>query len=172
MYWYAKRNVDPARIAAALNLPIKTVQHLIDILGEEKKPDGAKHLKKQLPFAAEASSADDFLDLFAFTKTRYTVVDISGSIVKQYLPKLRELLLKVGIADRKPFALKMTDVALIDESGIAAIKTLYTGFKHQGRYCAILDPSPAVESVIKQHGLDTIIPIFGTEIAFEEKACR
>jgi anti-anti-sigma factor len=176
LYWYGRRKVDPAKIAAALNLPIKTVRNLIEKLGCEpaQEPNAAKAATPALQDIRPSATANaaDFLDLFVFTKTRYSVVDISGSIVKHHLQKLRDTLYKISRSDRKPFALKMTEVHLVDESGIGALKTLYTGFKHQERYCAILDPSPDIEPIIKHYGLDAIIPIFGTELAFEEHAFR
>jgi len=172
LYWYAKRNVDPARIAAALNLSIKTVHQIIGKLAEENNRKSAAESLPPLHPASTKALPADFLDLFVFTKTRYSVVDISGSIDKMHIQKFRETLLKITSTDRKPLALKMTDVTTIDDTGVGSIKTLYTDIARQGRYCAILDPSLAVESALKRHGLDALIPIFGTELAFEERAFR
>ena len=172
LYWYAKRKVDPARIALALNLPIKTVHHILAKLAEEGKPAPLSEKKSSDGPKAAKPAPGDFLDLFVFTKTRYSVVDISGSIDKKNIQKFRESFLKITGSDRKPLALKMTDVTSIDETGIHSLKTLYTGIRHQGRYCAILDPAPGIEPILKQHGVDVIIPIFGTELAFEEHAFR
>jgi anti-anti-sigma factor len=173
LYWYAQRNVDPKRIAGALNLPIKTVMHLIDKLKSEKQiPDNETPKDQKAREGAREADKSCYVDVFMFAKTRYTIIDISGNIDKNNTQKMREELIKLVGADRKPLALKMADVWSIDESGIMAIKTLYTGIKHQGRYCAILDPSPAMEEGIKKFGLDETIPVFGTEIAFEEHAFR
>jgi anti-anti-sigma factor len=170
LYWYMKRNVDPVRIAAALNLPLKTVHNFITRLKTEKglvstrRPPAPERSK---PISTEEM---DFLDIFVFSKTRHSIFDIRGSIDKKNAGKLREMLLKTKSSHRNPIALKMTDVQHIDNSGAETILSLSTEFKQMGRYFAILDPSPDIEPLLKQYGIDAKIPIFGTEIAFEEHA--
>ena len=171
MYWYVKRNVDPGRIAAALDLPIKTVHHLISRLAT-KKDSTAINGKKKSPYQGRRMTGGDFLDLFIFSKTRYSIVDISGSIDKQHCQKLKEEIVKISASDRRPLAFKVTDVVFVDKKGVEALQSLHADFKHQGRYCALLDPSPEIDAVFKQYGLDASIPIFGTELAFEEHAFR
>jgi len=94
LYWYVKRNVDPGRIAAALDLPIKTAHHLISRLATKK----------------------------------------DSTAIIQHCQKLKEEIVKISASDRRPLAL--------------------------------------IDAVFKQHGLDASIPIFGTELAFEEHAFR
>ncbi|HEX7510287.1 MAG TPA: STAS domain-containing protein [Chitinivibrionales bacterium] len=172
LYWYAKRNVDPARIATALNLPLKTVQHVVGKLAEEKKQANSPEKGTPAEHGSAKTASGDFLDLFLFTKTRYSVMDISGSLNKKHIQHFRETFLKLAGADRKPLALKLTDVSHIDETGVHSLKTLHAGIVHQDRYCAILDPGAAIEPILKQYGIDSLIPIFGTELAFEEHAFR
>ena len=69
-----------------------------------------------------------------------------------------------------PLALRMADVRAVDAMAIDALLSLNNEFKKNRRYMAILDPSPGLEPVFKQHDLDEKIPIFGTERAFEESA--
>jgi anti-anti-sigma factor len=105
-----------------------------------------------------------------FSKTRYSVIDINGFICKETIPRLNEEFRKIAGAGWLPLALRMTDVQNIDTAGIDALLSLHGDFMKSGRYMAILDPSPGLEPVFKQHGLDEKIPIFGTERAFEESA--
>jgi anti-anti-sigma factor len=173
LYWYAKRNIDPVRIAAALDLPIKTVQHFIQRFKEEK--DAALSKVAREPVKGQDHppvKKGDFLDIFIFTKTRYSVVDISGSIDKKHIGKFNEVLKKTIASQRNPLALKMTDIQHLDGTGAETIISLHAECRQMGRYCAILDPSAVIEPVLKQYGIDTSIPIFGTELSFEEHAFK
>lgn len=111
-----------------------------------------------------------FLDVFVFSKTRYTVIDINGFVCKETLAKFKEEFKKIAGAGWMPLALRMADVQAVDTVAIDALLSLHNEFKKNGRYMAILDPSPGLEPVFKQHDLDVKIPIFGTERAFEESA--
>lgn len=170
LYWYAKRNVDPHRIAAALNLSYKTVTHLIKRLRSETISGPAPAQKSADSPKHKQSKETLFLDIFIFAKTRYTVIDINGYICKETVPKLNEEFKKIAGSGRLPLALRMADVQNIDSAGIEALVSMYGDFKKNGRYMAILDPSPDLDSVFKHHDLDKTIPIFGTERAFEENA--
>jgi anti-anti-sigma factor len=173
LYWYAKRSVDPVRIAAALNLSLKTVNHCIDRFKEDKSAVLSKRSENSSTKSSHTPAKNsDFLDIFIFTKTRYSVVDISGSLDKQHVGKLREVLEKTVSSHKNPLAFKMTDVQHFDIMGGETIYLLFVEFKQIGRYCAILDPSPAIEPLLKQYGIDTKIPIFGTELAFEGHAFK
>jgi len=173
LYWYAKRNVDPIRIAATLNLPEKTVHRFIDSFKAGKDvvlPRSSREVTAQSSHTPVKKG--DFLDIFIFYKTRYSVVDISGSIDKQHAGKLTEVLHKIVSSYRNPLALKMTDVQYIDSTGAETIVSLHAEFKQMGRYCAILDPSAAIEPALKQYGIDKKMLIFGTELGFEGHAFK
>jgi anti-anti-sigma regulatory factor len=112
----------------------------------------------------------DFLDIFLFSKTRYSVIDISGSLCGDHASRLVNEVDSLTQSDRKPLALKMTDITCLDEKGAAAIIAQYKNFASRGRYFAILDPSTNIESLFKQFGIDGQISVFGTELAFEQHA--
>ncbi len=177
IYWYAKRNVDPRVIAHTLKIPLKTVEHLIERLSS---PDSPKKVSKgesveapsrPLP-SSIAAPTRDFLDIFAFAKTRWTVIDISGMVTKANIEKLHMELEKLLGSDWKTVALRMADVKDIDKDGFAALKTFHESFVAMRRYAAILDPSPEVDRFLAARDPDFTIPVFGTEIAFEERAFR
>jgi anti-anti-sigma factor len=167
-----KRNIEPLRIAASLNLPVKTVHHFIDRFKTEKNVLPNDTIDSATQSARTSMKKEDFLDIFVFTKTRYSVVDISGSLDKQHISKLVEALHKIMSSHRNPFVLKMTDIHYIDSTGVETIVSLHAECKQMGRYCAILDPSAVIEPVLKQFGIDKKIPIFGTELGFEEHAFK
>ena len=170
LYWYAQRNVDPHRIAAALNLPLKTVSHLISRLKTEAIAQPAATQKATARSQEKPSEETIFLDVFVFSKTRYTVIDINGFVCKETLAKFKEEFKKIAGTGWMPLALRMADVQAVDTVAIDALLSLHNEFKKNRRYMAILDPSPGLEPVFKQHDLDEKIPIFGTERAFEESA--
>jgi anti-anti-sigma regulatory factor len=171
LYWYVKRNVAPHRIAAALNLPLKTVFNLVYRLKADSFPE--HDALSRPPDAIQVSTADtsgDFLDIFLFSKTRYSVIDISGSLCGAHAEKLATEVDSLTQADRKPLALKMTDIVAMDEPGANAIIALHKKFSSNGRYFAILDPSAVIDPLFKQYHIDEKIPVFGTELAFEQHA--
>jgi ABC-type transporter Mla MlaB component len=175
IYWYAKRNVDSRLIAHALNLPLKTVEHLLEKMSSAdhiqpppEEPSNKENTHQKQPHSQPRPS--DFLDVFTFVKTRYTVIDISGMATSANIDKLHAELKKLLASDWKAVALRMTDVKEIDEEGFNAICTFYEAYSKMRRYTAILDPSPKVDSLLALHKLDKKIPVFGTESAFEEKA--
>jgi anti-anti-sigma regulatory factor len=171
LYWHAQRNVDPHRIAAALNLPVKTVVHLIKRLKSETIVPLTSIQKTAAQPQQKPFQGTMFLDIFVFSKTRYTVIDINGFVCKETVPKLKEEFKKItGSAGWLPLALRMADVQVVDTAAIEALLSLHGECKENGRYMGILDPSPGLEPVFKQHDLDEKIPIFGTERAFEENA--
>jgi anti-anti-sigma regulatory factor len=180
IYWYAKRNVDPRVIAHTLRIPLKTVEHLIEKLSS---PDQLKHAETRSheehtrvyshhSHAHAPALQADFLDVFTFEKTRYTVIDISGMATGANIEKLHTELKRLLASEFKAVALRMTDVKAIDEQGFNAICAFYDAFINMRRYTAILDPSPEVDSFMAGMQVDKKIPVFGTETAFEEKAFR
>jgi anti-anti-sigma factor len=170
LYWYAKRNVDPVRIAAAMDLPLKTVNHFIKRFKAEKGFSSPTLPAGDARKPAATAERMDFLDIFVFSKTRHSIIEICGSVDKKNAAKLKEMLLKTKSSHRNPVALKMTDVKNVDAIGAETILSLFAELKLAGRYFAILDPSAAIEPALRQFGIDGSIPIFGTEIAFEEHA--
>jgi anti-anti-sigma regulatory factor len=171
IYWYLKRDVDPAVIAHTLKLPLKTVEHIIERFSEADRPLAAHHAP--VPHAHAPGSAkhtandEDFLDIFLFVKTRYAVLDISGMVTKKNIHKLAAELDTLKISDLKAVALCLTDVKVIDEDGLAALISFHEEYRKAGRSTAVLDPSPSADSFITEHDRSKRLPVFGTETAFE-----
>jgi anti-anti-sigma regulatory factor len=176
IYWYAKRNVDPRVIAHTLKIPLRTVERIIEKLSsaENLKPIPPVESEDHLHAKQSASQPypKEFLDVFAFTKTRYTVVDFNGMVTKANAEKLDSELRKLLASDWKAVALRMADVKAIDEEGFGAIAAFYEAFVNMRRFTAILDPSPELDAFLEARDPDVRIPVFGTESAFESKAFR
>jgi anti-anti-sigma regulatory factor len=172
IYWYARRKVDPRTIANTLQLPLKTVEHIMERFSAADHGSApTAHSAKAVPDLAQAAD-DDFLDIFMFVKTRYAIMDISGMVTKKNIHVLSAELHKLEKSELKAVAISLTDVKQLDDDGLGALVALHDKFTKAGRFVAILDPSPAADSFILARGADTKIPVFGTETAFESHAFR
>jgi hypothetical protein len=171
IYRFARRGVDVDRIAATLHLPIRTVQRVLERFAHAKSHADVENLGV---FAEAERSVDidtgTFLDIYIVPKVRYVVADLSGSIIADHCDKLNAELDNLAKSQWKVIALLMRDVLAIDVPGSEAILTFHNGLAERGRYVAILDPSPRLETFIAKHELDTKIPVFGTEKTFEDEA--
>lgn len=165
IYRMIKRNIDPKRIAATLNLPVKTITNIVSRInqGFNTQPDYSGE-------PSEDHSGIDFLDIYLYTKTRYAVIQLVGSLNKQHLYLLENELEKSASASYKALALRMTDVHIIDVEACNLIVSAFKKYQNLGRYLAILDPSPEIEVVLTEFNLEETVPIFGTERAFEDFA--
>jgi ABC-type transporter Mla MlaB component len=178
IYWYAKRNVDPGIIAHTLQLPLKTIEHIVERFKTADRKIAGKHGSEpavHIPNAVfeKAQPADeDFLDIFMFVKTRYAVMDMSGMVTKKNINRLVAELGKLESSELKAVAISLADVKQIDDDGLGALIALHEKFSKTGRFVAILDPSPAADAFILERAADKKIPVFGTETAFESHAFR
>jgi anti-anti-sigma regulatory factor len=177
IYWYAKRNVDPHVIAHTLKIPLKSVERLIEKLSSA---ESLKLLPQQPELDAiegakpddSQPKAQDFLDMFVFAKTRYTVIDFSGMVTTANADKLNAEIKMLLSSDWKTIALRMADVTEIDDYGFKAIVGFYNAFVNMRHHTAILDPSPEVDKFLETHNQTAKVPVFGTESAFEEHSFR
>jgi ABC-type transporter Mla MlaB component len=180
IYWYAKRNVDPHVIAHTLKLPLKTVEHILERFSATERSETGPHapaahthtFAKNAGHELTPASEEDFLDIFLFVKTRYTVMDISGMMTKGNMHKLTAELHKLRSSDLKAVAIRLADLRQLDEDGLAALIVFHDDFKKMGRYIAVLDPSLEAETFIAEHDPEKKLPLFGTETAFESHAFR
>ncbi len=176
IYWHAKRGIDPRVIAHTLKLPVRSVERIIAKLTSAPMEKTVKADEPETRAATgQLSSArpfEEFLDIFTFSKTRYTVIDFSGMIIKANVDKLDAEFKKLLASDLKAVALRMTDVKGIDPDGFASVVAFHEAFVKLHRHTAILDPSPEADAFLIAHDSGKKIPIFGTETAFEEKSFR
>jgi len=177
IYAFAKKNIDAHLIAHTLKIPIKTVENILKKMapsgiispGKIAAPEGNESKK----FAAnDLNTEEDFLDLFLFPKTRFSLIDISGMLTKRNIVKLAADLRKFSKIESKAIAIRLAEVKEIDNEGFEGIIAFHNDLKTVGRFSAILDPSPTVDDFILSHGHDKKIPVFGTESAFEAKAFK
>ncbi len=164
VYRLAVKNVDPQRIAATLNLSLKTVQNVIYRIHSAKK-----NLKNDHP-TASIEQKGTYLDLYVLPKTRYVVLDLSGWVTQEHVLRLREEIEKIKNSDWKTVAVLMAEVKEIDQAALDIIIEFHNQYDAKGRFVAILDPSQDIEPFIAQNGVEDKIPIFGTEKTFEDKA--
>jgi anti-anti-sigma regulatory factor len=168
IYRLVKRQIDPRVIANTLNIPVRTVEGIITRL-EKSSVGEFSNETGTLNIAAENQDGG-FLDIYMYTKTRYAVMEIVGTLTSQYLVAFTAELEKAYNSSLKAFAIRMVDITQIDEQAAKTILEYFEKFQSYGRYLAILDPSPNLESLLIQYKIDQTIPIFGTERAFEDAA--
>ncbi|HLV30769.1 MAG TPA: STAS domain-containing protein [Chitinispirillaceae bacterium] len=168
-YRLHKRNIPPEAIANTLNLPLRTVQQLINRMNMTHSKTQKKVTTVQNPVKSENA---DYLDIYFYTKTRYSIIQLVGVLTEKYSENLDKELQKSLTSSWKAIALEMSNVSLIDETCSNLIISYYQNFLEKDKFLAILDPSPAVDSQLIELKLEGNVPVFGTELAFEENAFR
>jgi anti-anti-sigma regulatory factor len=169
IYRLIKRQIDPRIIATTLHIPVRTIEGIvsrIDRTSVEVNEDEIQKITKE-----SLENADrGFLDIYFYSKTRYGIIQVVGTLIGEHLEAFSLELNKAYEISLKAVAIRMTDVTMIDEEAGKMILKFHEKFQSLGRFSALLDPQPAIESSLSQFHLDTDIPIFGTERAFEDAA--
>jgi anti-anti-sigma regulatory factor len=168
VYRLMNRDTDPRLIAAALDLPLRTVLNVIARLRKNQLVEPV--VPGKLAEEKNKTATGSFLDIYFLTKTRYTVLQLVGHCIREQAPVLEIELHKAQSSAWKTIAVRMTDVIAMDEWCVKRLIEFCATLKAHERYVAILDPSPVIEQVIVQAGIEGKIPVFGTEHAFEEVA--
>jgi anti-anti-sigma factor len=164
LYRLIKRQIDPRRIAATLNIPIRTVLNIMNRLENAPDPedvDGITHSK---------DPQTDFIDFYHYQKTRYSVLQLVGTLTERNSDLLAKELQRVFTSSGKALAIRLTDVTSIDEAGCQILLSFFQDFKSHGKFMALLDPSQELEPLLAKYNLEENIPVFGTERAFEDAA--
>jgi ABC-type transporter Mla MlaB component len=169
VYRLMKRNTAPPLIAAALNLPLRVVLNVISRL--EKKPELGVDEETD-PSAAGTHDAETvhFFNAYFITKARYGILQLAGHLVLGKKALIEEELQKAQSSVCKAFAIKMTEVVGIDETGAALLLAFCETMLARERFVALLDPPIAIEPLLATFHIEGKIPIFGTLGAFESGA--
>jgi anti-anti-sigma regulatory factor len=166
LYKLIKRKIDPHTIAVTLNLSVKTVSNIIFRL-EQSAPSTTSEISS---LTKQNDRDSDFLDIYLFPKTRYAIIQLVGTLINQYTSLLSSELEKTFKSSWKAVALQLTDVTVIDDTASAIMLEFHQRYLNFGRYLALLDPSPEIEHQLIDLKIEGIIPIFGTERAFDDAA--
>jgi anti-anti-sigma regulatory factor len=168
VYRLMNRGTDPRLIAAALDLPLRTILNVISRLRKNQSTEPEVQEKSEREKGKKGSGS--FLDVYFLTKTRYTVMQLVGYCTKEQEPVLETELQKAQTSSWKTIAIRMTDVTAMDDLTAKRLLEFCVSIKARERFIAILDPSPPIEEVILLAGFEGKVSIFGTEHAFEEEA--
>ncbi len=84
-----------------------------------------------------------------------------GEPEQEFREKVDELL----AAGSKNLAVNLTEVPLIDSSGVGALKYAYTTVNRAGGKCKFFAPSKQVRQILKLVLLDTVFEIYDDESA-------
>ncbi|MBN1576146.1 MAG: anti-sigma factor antagonist [Chitinispirillaceae bacterium] len=167
IYRLIKRQISPHIIAATLHLPLRTILGVINRL--ERTESLLEH-QQPYPGDAETSNSSEFLDIYFYPKTRYAILDLVGSLSDSYTGLLQDEIQKTLALKWKAVAIKMSAIHFLCETAAGVLLSSKDTFATLGRYLALLDPSPEIESALGTYNIENEIPIFGTERAFEEAA--
>lgn len=168
IYRLIKRDLAPQTIAATLQLPIRTVLGVINRL--DKPVSSLSNNATDTKELREKQHDSEFLDLYFYSKTRYAIIQLVGTLSETYTPLLANEIEKALELSWKALAIRMSDVIVLCESACTLIIENKERFTSLGRYLALLDPSPSIEAALTTFHLEGTIPIFGTERAFEDAA--
>jgi anti-anti-sigma factor len=166
IYRLIKRQIDPRVIANTLNIPLRTVESIINRYGKTSIEDLASDTALDSGDTAEKG----FLDIYNYPKTRYSIIQIVGTLTKEHIDQFNDELEKTSTTAIKALAIRMSDISSIDSNGAGVLLKYFERFQTYGKYFALLDPSPELESALNDLKIAEAIPIFGTERAFEEAA--
>lgn len=170
IYRMGVRKVPLDQIACTLDLPIKVIKNIVEkLFPVSKEPsynEGKKTLKTYYP------EKQPYLDIYISQRLRFSIIDLNGMVTDTNINRLQEELNKVLKSTLKTIAIRMSNVKAINETGLSTILSFQKDFSKRGRYTAILDPSKETEALIIEKEVEKVIPIFGTEKAFEENALK
>jgi len=167
IYRLAVRKVSADQIAITLDLPINTVRSVIKQFFSNKSP------MKEVPSKQKSTSEQQsYLDIYILQRLRISILDINGMVTEEHNARLQEELDKILDSNLRLVALLMSNVKKIDEAGFSTILNFHKKFLAKGRYSGILDPSRETENFLQANELESKIPVFGTEKAFEENALK
>jgi anti-anti-sigma regulatory factor len=169
IYRLYKRNINTQSIATTLNIPLRTVQSVIsrfEISGNLQPAESEDSIGKKSP--VENNTA--FLDIYTYPKTRYIIIEFVGSLTDNYTESVSRELQKLLSSNWKAVGLKMNNVEQLDKSIADIILSYHQQCASVAKFFAILDPSPQIETQLKQFNVENAVPIFGTERAFEDTA--
>jgi ABC-type transporter Mla MlaB component len=169
VYRLMRRDIDSRLIASALNLPLRTV---LNVIARLKKNELADQQSPLLPAGEEKKSisAATFLDVYCLTKTRYSMLQLVGHLVKEEMQILEQELQKVETSVWKAVAIRMSDVVELDAACARLLLDFFTRMTSHERFVAILDPPARIEKQLIEFKIEGKVPIFGTERTFEEHA--
>lgn len=167
IYRLIKREIDPRIIANTLNIPLRTIEAIITRLEKNSTND---YTNEPLDNTGSRGTDKGFLDIYLYTKTRYAIIQLVGTLITDYLESFSNELEKAHNSTFKAFAIRMSDVTSIDETAGKLLLNSYEKFQSLHRFMAILDPSPDIDRSLTLFHIDSTIPVFGTERAFEDAA--
>ncbi len=166
IYRLIKRQIDPRVIAKTLNIPLRTVESIIGRFGRTSLDD----LTSDTGQDPKETTEKGFLDVYNYPKTRYSIIQLVGTLAKEHVSQFNDELEKISATAIKALAIRMSDVSSVDSDGAGVLIKYFEHFQTYGKFFAILDPPSELEASLNALKITETIPIFGTERAFEEAA--
>jgi anti-anti-sigma regulatory factor len=170
IYRLYKRNINTQIIATTLNIPLRTVQSVISRFESSGVTENAEPDDLSINDDSTIEKNATFLDIYTYPKTRYAIIEFVGLLTDNYTETVSKELQKALSSNWKAIGLKMNHVRSMDKSIADIILSYHQKCSSVAKFFAILDPSPQIEPQLRQFNIENVIPIFGTERAFEDNA--
>ncbi len=169
IYRLHKRNINSQIIASTLNIPLRTVQSVISRFESTTATNQIEPANQSI-YDSTSENSTTFLDIYTYTKTRFAIIEFVGVLTDNYADNVTNEIQKTLSSNWKAIGLKLNQVRSIDKSIADIFLSFHQKCSAASKFFALLDPSPEIEPQIKQFNIENIIPIFGTERAFEDNA--
>ncbi len=162
IYRMRKQKFKPTAIATALGIPIATVYKVLRQFGH--------HEQELHPHGKAMHHKSDTAYIVPLDRPQYLVLDLGGQLTFRHMKPLKEEFQKVvDSSDTRPVALRLAEVEAADSSGIGLMMNFHMQMQKKGRTVLLLDPNKNIDSVLRQLSIYNTLPVFGTELALEEK---
>ena len=170
IYRLIKRRVNAHTIAATLHLPVRTVLGVINRLERAESTASDQAEESSVSKEGTAPADTDYLDIYFYPKTRYAILDLVGALSDNNAGLLKTELEKVFATSWKALAIRMSNVQQVSTAAIDVLLAGREEFLKLGRFIGLLDPASSIELTLASSNIESAIPIFGTERAFEDAA--
>lgn len=159
------RKVPAQQIAVTTNMPLKSVRAIL-------KKFTNKANNKDLANSELYGELEPYLDCHTYKQHKYTIIDLSGFLIKHYFKKVKEVILDTVQYSGSLIALKLESILDTDIETLTNLADLATDLQKNGKTIVLFAPSDKIEEVVAEAQIEDRISILGTQGAFDEYLYR
>ncbi len=167
IYRMMKRGVEAPRIASTLRLPLGVVREVVARFRRD-----APTKKIRIPSSQQEGAAPQELYLHIHYEHRYPVLEMSGRATDAHIDEISQQLETLCETNYRAIAVSLDQVKHITPAVLELMKKYAKQCKQRQVYFALCGTSIEVEKVIQAQKFDEEVAVFGTRMAFEERAFR
>lgn len=165
IYKLHQRKVPAQQIAATTNMPLKSVRSIL------KKFAQRADSKAELA-SGEYSSMAPYLDKHIYKQHKYTIIDLSGFLIKDFFKKVKNIIIDAVQFSGSLIAIKMESVLDSDIETLVALADLAVDVQKNGKTIVLFAPSDNIEQNLTNANIEEKVSILGTQGAFDEYLYR